>query len=165
MNRFSELFTLSNISFMLGLIGSVGTVWQILQSRRKINVSLHYFGYNYDSGIALAYIQFDNLSNTAISITDVALLVGEMVYPCEKVPATVVSFKRTIGKKTSESGYLWNVQLPLCLSGYGGSSGYFLFQIPKESAQPCPTHQTLLISPSRGSSFRVEPKPDRVYFP
>lgn len=164
LNSVKEIVTFENITFLLGLIGSVGTAWQVIQSRRKIRLSLPYFGYSAEKQLALAYIQFDNLSNSAVSITDVSIVINGITYPCNKLPTIVVSSDRKIGGKTVSSDSLYNMSLPVCLSGYGGSSGYFVFQIPLESVPPDSTHRTFLISTSRGSSFRVELKPDREYF-
>lgn len=159
-----EIITFANVSFMLGLIGSTGTAWQVLKSRRKLRVRLPYFGYNPEKKLALAYIQFDNLSNSAISITDVSIVIDGIEYPCNKLPITVAFSDRRIGGKPVSHNSLYNMVLPVCLSGYGGSSGYFVFQIPLESAPLDSTHRTFLISTNRGSSFRVELKPDREYF-
>ncbi len=164
LNSVKEIVTFENITFLLGLIGSVGTAWQVIQSRRKIRLSLPYFGYSAEKQLALAYIQFDNLSNSAVSITDVSIVINGITYPCNKLPTIVASSDRKIGGKTVSSDSLYNMSLPVCLSGYGGSSGYFVFQIPLESVPPDSTHRTFLISTSRGSSFRVELKPDREYF-
>lgn len=164
LNSVKEIVTFENITFLLGLIGSVGTAWQVIQSRRKIRLSLPYFGYSAEKQLALAYIQFDNLSNSAVSITDVSIVINGITYPCNKLPTIVASLDRKIGGKTISSDSLYNMSLPVCLSGYGGSSGYFVFQIPLESVPPDSTHRTFLISTSRGSSFRVELKPDREYF-
>nr|DAG18119.1 MAG TPA: hypothetical protein [Caudoviricetes sp.] len=164
LNSVKEIVTFENITFLLGLIGSVGTAWQVIQSRRKIRLSLPYFGYSAEKQLALAYIQFDNLSNSAVSITDVSIVINGITYPCNKLPTIVASLDRKIGGKTISSDILYNMSLPVCLSGYGGSSGYFVFQIPLESVPPDSTHRTFLISTSRGSSFRVELKPDREYF-
>lgn len=164
LNSVKEIVTFENITFLLGLIGSVGTAWQVIQSRRKIRLSLPYFGYSAEKQLALAYIQFDNLSNSAVSITDVSIVINGITYPCNKLPTIVVSSDRKIGGKTVSSDILYNMSLPVCLSGYGGSSGYFVFQIPLESVPPDSIRRTFLISTSRGSSFRVELKPDREYF-
>lgn len=164
LNSVEEIVTFENITFLLGLIGSVGTAWQVIQSRRKIRLSLPYFGYSAEKQLALAYIQFDNLSNSAVSITDVSIVINGITYPCNKLPTIVASSDRKIGGKTVSSDSLYNMSLPVCLSGYGGSSGYFVFQIPLESVPPDSTRRTFLISTSRGSSFRVELKPDREYF-
>ena len=164
LNSVKEIVTFENITFLLGLIGSVGTAWQVIQSRRKIRLSLPYFGYSAEKQLALAYIQFDNLSNSAVSITDVSIVINGITYTCNKLPTIVASLARKIGGKTISSDILYNMSLPVCLSGYCGSSGYFVFQIPLESVPPDSTHRTFLISTSRGSSFRVELKPDREYF-
>lgn len=158
------IITFENVSFILGLIGSAGTAWQLFQSRRNLHLSLPYFGYSPEKQLALAYIQFDNLSNSVISITDVSIVINGITYPCNKLPTIVASSDRKIGGKTVSSDSLYNMSLPVCLSGYGGSSGYFVFQIPLESVPPDSTRRTFLISTSRGSSFRVELKPDREYF-
>lgn len=163
MNTFFKFITIENISFLLGLIGSAGTAWQVLRSRRKLRVRLPFFGYNPEKELALAYIQFDNFSNSAISITDVSIVINGITYPCNKLPITVASSDRRIGEKLVSSSNLYNMTLPACLSGYGGSSGYFVFQIPSESVLLDSTHRTFLISTNRGSSFRVELKPDREY--
>ena len=91
LNSFKEIITFENITFLLGLIGSAGTAWQVIQSRRKIHLSLPYFGYSADRQLALAYIQFDNLSNSAISITDISIVINGITYPCDKLPTTVAS--------------------------------------------------------------------------
>ena len=99
LNSIKEIITLENITFLLGLIGSVGTAWQVIQSRRKIRLSLPYFGYSAEKQLALAYIQFDNLSNSAVSITDVSIVINGITYPCNKLPTTVASSEREIGGK------------------------------------------------------------------
>lgn len=164
LNSVKEIVTFENITFLLGLIGSVGTAWQVIQSRRKIRLSLPYFGYSAEKQLALAYIQFDNLSNSAVSITDVSIVINGITYPCNKLPTIVASSDRKIGGKTVSSDSLYNMSLPVCLSGYGGSSGYFVFQIPLVSVSPDSMRLTFLILTSHGSSFRVELKPDLEYF-
>lgn len=91
LNSVKEIVTFENITFLLGLIGSVGTAWQVIQSRRKIRLSLPYFGYSAEKQLALAYIQFDNLSNSAVSITDISIVINGNIYPCDKLPTIVAS--------------------------------------------------------------------------
>lgn len=139
-------------------------VYRELMSASSHGKYLPYFGYSTEKQLALAYIQFDNLSNSAVSITDVSIVINEIAYPCDKLPTTVASSERKIGRKIVSSSSLYNMSLPVCLSGYGGSSGYFVFQIPLESAPPASTRQMLLISTNRGSSFQAELKPEQESF-
>lgn len=151
---------IETISLLFDLIKSACATFE---SRRKIKTTLNYFGYNHNSGLALAYMQFDNLSSSDISVTDVSLLVDNKCYPCQKLPVNVVSKCRRIGNKEFSRSDIYNLPFPVYLPGFGGHSGYLLFQIPEESVPPASTPQKFLISTSRGSSFQAALKPDREY--
>lgn len=65
----NKMLTKGNITFAFALFGSIGTAWNILQSRRRLSVKLSYFGYNKEKCIALANMQFTNKSRLAVAKT------------------------------------------------------------------------------------------------
>lgn len=158
----NKLLSQSNITFALATFGSVGTVWNILQSRRKISLKLNYFGYNKQKRIALANIQIANKSRLPISVTDVRLKIGGNYYPCKKYPVLADSSKHEWGKNVSVKDF-YSLQFPLSMLALGGTGGYLVFDVPQEIDVPLSKPLTFSVSTNRGRPFEVQLLPDQVY--
>lgn len=160
----SMLLTMENITFVLATIGAVGTAIEVLKSRRNLSLKLHHFNFNKDKHLALAYIQIDNYSRLPISITDVHLVIDDVPYPCKKLPARVYFSDRKVGATIVSSQDFYNLPIPVHLSGLGGTSGFFLFEIPPEYEELPAKLQTFQVSANRGRAMKVILPPDREYF-
>lgn len=158
-----KLLSKENTTFALSVFGSIGTLWAIIQSRKNLDFKLHYFGYSKERKLALAYIQFVNKSRIPISITDVSLKIGGILYPCKKIPAIADTvLHRCFGTQSLDN--IYSIQFPISLSSLGGTSGYLIFDIPQEYDTPLPTPVKIAVSSNRGRTLEVELQPDQVYF-
>ncbi len=158
----NELFTQSNVTFFLATFGSIGTAWNILQSRRKISIKLNYFGYNKEKKIALANIQIANKSRLPVAVTDISVKISQNYFPCKKYPVLADSSKHEWGKNVSVTDF-YSVQFPMAMLALGGTGGYLVFDIPQEIDVPLSKPLTFSISTNRGRPFEVQLLPDRVY--
>ena len=158
----SHLFIKDNITFFFAVVGFIGTLATFIGSRKRLELKLHYFGTNSSKKIALAYIQFNNRSNRAILIMDVNLLIDGTPCPCRKMPTIANSVKHNWGKDDSVHDF-FVLQMPIQLSGFGGTSGYFVFDVPQEFEEHPSMPQTFQVSTNRGRTLEVSLLPDQEY--
>lgn len=145
---FENCFTFQNLSFVLGLIGSLGTAWSILQNRKKIKLVI--LRADFDSAQRyIIHMQFLNLSRLPIAISDVCLQLNGVLYPCEKEPYIVSSSThKRLGQVLIRDFY--TQPFPLQLGGLGGMSSYLAFELPPDTYINPSTPLTLQISSNRG---------------
>ena len=158
----NKMLAKGNITFAFALFGSIGTAWNILQSRRRLCVKLSYFGYNKEKCIALANMQFTNKSRLAVSITDVHVNINGNFYPCKKHPVLAGSTRHEWGGNVSVKDF-YSIQFPLSMLALGGTGGYIVFDIPQGVDIPLSMPMTFLISANRGRPFGTQLSPDQVY--
>lgn len=163
LNKLTSIFTIQNVSFLLSFIGTVGTALNVINSRKNLKLKLRFFKADKDKKLALAYIQFENKSNSSILITDVNLIINDVPYPCQKLPEVVQTTFRKIG---SENFYheIYNIPFPIQLSGLGGTSGYLLFEIPQYVEEKDRPNITFQVATNRGRSKKYLLCPDRECF-
>ena len=158
-----KIFTFQNISFALGFIGTVGTAINVINSRKNLKLKLRFFNSDSDKKLALAYIQFENKSNSSILITDVNLIIDDVPYPCQKLPEVVQTTLRKIGTETFYHE-IYNIPFPIQLSGLGGTSGYLLFEIPQYMEEKQYPYIMFQVATNRGRSKKYLLCPDRECF-
>lgn len=156
------LFTKENLTFALSVIGSVGTAINFFRSRKNLKLKLQYFGSSSDKQISLAYIQFENKSVSPILITDVCIIIGNVAYPCQKLPTVVQTTSRKIGKENFYHD-IYNLSFPIQIGGIGGTSGYLLFDIPGFELEVLQFPIILQVVTNRGQSKKYRLYPDREY--
>ena len=153
-----SIFTKENITFVLALIGSVGTntTWLFSYISNKRNISIRPIAYNSKNNIILFYLFFENRSRLPISITALSILLDGTCYPCRYQPEKVISHQRTVGGKVVNSQDYYNINFPVQLSSLGSSSGYVLFVIPPEVLIPDSKTVTFQVSSNRGNAFEMK---------
>ena len=152
--------TLQNLTFILGLIGSIGTATNVINSRKNLKLKLRFWGTNQNKKISLAYVQFENKSNSPILITDVDLVIGNSSYPCQKLPTIAETSMHKIGKELSIHDF-YNLPFPIQLVGLGGTSGYLVFDIPQCAELSLSNPVLLRVSTNRGRSKKYKLLPDQ----
>lgn len=153
-----KLFTMENISLLLGIIGSAGTAFTVLSSRKNLKLQLRYFNSSKSKNMALAFVQFNNNSMASILITDVHLVINKNLYPCTKLPVCV---QTNYQKKSNSTQEFYNLPMPIQLAGVGGASGYLLFDIPTSDLEYLQNPVVLQVSTNRGKSKKYKLYPDR----
>lgn len=163
LNELIKIFTFQNVSFALGFIGTVGTAINVINSRKNLKLKLRFFKADADKKLALAYIQFENKSNSSILITDVNLIIDDVPYPCQKLPEVAQTTFRKIGSETFYHE-IYNIPLPIQLSGLGGTSGYLLFEIPQYKEEKHHPQIMFQVATNRGRSKKYLLCPDQECF-
>ncbi len=145
-----QYITLTNMSFVLGLIGSAGTVWAIIQNRTKFDIRIA--EYSYKENKIVAYLIIQNKSRLPISIGKICVKIDNSYYPCVETPTRIRWDTYRSGKTITGQANYYNLDIPISLLGLMGTSGYILFELPPEIDILDPTTLTLQISPNRGSA-------------
>lgn len=152
---FSNILTLENISFVLGLIGTTGTAWSLVSSRKRLRVHISNMVYRTDLKTLVIVALFENRSNLPISITNVTLMAAEKELSFEPYPRCVSEYYHKKGSEIVDKKFLYNIAFPVSLSQLEAASGHLLLDISQEDFEKLPTHLTLKVYSSRG---RVQKK-------
>lgn len=94
--------TKENITFLLSVFGSLGTLYTLLAQRKNLSLSIQSYRYNNKS--LLMYVAFTNRSRLPISVLNVSILQDEVCYPCVYVPTVVCEHTRRSEKRLSATG-------------------------------------------------------------
>ena len=148
-----SFFTRENITLILAIFGSVGTLitWisKVVTSRKSVNVSL---GRIYEPDkIFCCFLVFENKSRLPICINSVSVVIDGIPFPCAIIPHVSYTVTRKSGSKVIGEREYPSLALPLNLGGLSGSSGFLDFDIPQEYLQKISTPLTLQVSTNRGN--------------
>lgn len=157
-------FTKENITFILALIGSLGTIvnWLRLFIVNNKNFNIRPVAYRSKDNITLFYLLFENKSRMPISITELSVQINGVYYPCRYLPEIVTSSHRTIGKEIVSSHDYFNIAFPVQLGALGATSGYVLFILPKDIQMPDSKTLTFLVTSNRGKAVEKIISVDQV---
>lgn len=147
-----ELLTRENITLILAIFGSVGTVisWilHVITSRKAVAISL---GRIYEPSTSLScFLLFENKSRLPISITSIAVLIDDIPFPCVAFPHAAFKIIEKKGNIVTYRKELQAVSMPLNLAPLCSASGFLDFDIPPEYLQKLSTPLILQVSTNRG---------------
>lgn len=148
------VFTFENISFALGLIGTAGTAWQVLKSRKSIDLFIANYGERTvnDKTYLIIHTLFSNKSNAGISIFDVSIKINGIYYPCAKEPQLAVSSAhQRLGQTLVQDFY--SPAFPLQMAGLGGTYAYLVFELEKDIHPDFSKPLILRVSTNRGKAI------------
>lgn len=153
-----DYFTKENITSILALIGSIGTIagWVYAFITTRKNIGIRVVAYSIKGSNILLYLSFENKSRLTISITDLAIKIGEFYHPCRHVPQRVVSTQRYTGSQLVSSVDYYNIQMPIELGSLGSTSGYVLFVLPKGHRISDTNVLTFQVSSNRGRAIEMK---------
>lgn len=153
MNDLFKLFTKDNITFVLAIIGSLGTIFSVIAQRKNISLSIE--SYSFKNRTLLMYVAFTNRSRLPISILNISIVQNKICYPCVYMPTAVVEYTRRSGKELLGYREELSIQFPISLSSLAGSSGYLYFDKLPQNYPDAPTAVTLEVSTNRGRAKRM----------
>ena len=149
--------TKENITFLLGVFGSIGTFYalvsRIFLNRVKVELSIIEFVPAKDS--VVLYVMFINKSHLPISIINVKLWNRSMIYECVKSPHIVRIDTRTSKNTVIYKEATYNIPFPINLPSLSGTSGYLYFQIPQGNFQLAPKSLTVEVNTNRHRKFQT----------
>lgn len=145
----AKFLTFQNISFILGLIGSAGTVFNILNSRKRLICSVSKSVYRTDIQTLVLVVCFENRSRLPISVTNMTIDINGTEQDFEEYPRCVSYYRKQVGNETIDRNILYNLNFPVSLSQFGAVSGYLLFDISQEDFEKLPTQMNLKVHSTR----------------
>lgn len=154
LNSFKEIITFENITFLLGLIGSAGTAWQVIKSRKNIDLFIVDYAEKTVNGKTCLIIHtlFSNKSNAGVSIFDVSVKINDIYYPCTKEPQLAVSnAHQRLGQVLIQDFY--SPFFPLQMAGLGGTYAYLTFELEKGIHPDFSKPLILRVSTNRGKAI------------
>lgn len=159
MDVFLSLFTKANITLLLSIIGTIGTVStfviSFLNKRKRLRISFSDIIYRNDLKTLIVGTTFENKSQLPIAITKIFLLYNGVQHSCIPYPRCVSTYAHKIGKDTVDRINTYNMNLPIDINQLSAKSGYFLFDIPEEDVQTLRTGAFLLVHSTRGKVMRI----------
>lgn len=142
---------MEKLSFILGLIGSIGTAYTVLMTLywNRIDIDFYISDSSISAESVILYMVFTNKSRLPISITDVRIWNKGIPYSCLKEPVTVrVNTSRTKGTVMYKEP-IKSVPFPINLPCLSGTSCYLYFQIPQGNFQCVSNSLTVELSTNR----------------
>lgn len=150
----AEFFTKENITFILGLIGSLGTAVTFIKSliNNRTNFSIKAVTFETAEKGILTYLMFINNSHKPITITSLSICVNGIFYPAILTPEEVRRTINTIGKEIVGAHYEYSTSFPIALTGEYSTSGYIFFPLPKGISVPSAKMFSLKVCTNRGTA-------------
>ena len=159
-SNLKSIFTRDNVTFVLALMGAIGSFCTFIMQRKKIRITIQRFGYK--DGILLMYLSYVNLSHLSVSITNVNLIFEGVSYPCAYEPTLAQTYTHKIGKEIVTRRDDFTTALPLNLSALAGSSGYIYFGNLPGNFLEHPDTIELEVGTNRGRAIKMKLKvPDK----
>lgn len=152
--RILTFFTKENISFLLGVFGSFGTLYTLFAQRKNISLSIQ--SYSYKNKSLLMFVSFTNRSRLPISILNISVIQDNVCYPCVYIPTVVCEHTRRSGKEIISHREEFSVRFPISLASLAGSSGYLYFDKLPENYPDDAKTLTVQVSTNRGRAKKMK---------
>ncbi len=146
---------MDKLTFVLALIGSLGTAYSIIMTFywHRVSIECNIIEYCPSKDALIAYMFFTNHSRLPISITNICLWNNDVLYNCVHTPEIVQFVSRTSGKQTYQEAIL-SSPLPINLPSLSGTSGYVYFLFPQENFEVSSKSLTVELSTNRHLTLR-----------
>lgn len=154
MQFFQSLFTHNNITFLLAVLGSIGTLTSairiLIQNHKRIKVTI--LAYHNDCNLHIFYLLLENKSNLPISINQIFLISDDCRCRCVLLPK--VKFKVNLSRNNviAHSTEYCSESFPVNLASISSRASFVLFE----------PHESLQIDPSKAVTFEVHTNRGRV---
>lgn len=132
---FSEIFTYSNITFAIAILGALLSVYNftkdIVQNRFKIHIAFRSYSpcpirFNHKS--FRFFMSIENRSHTALSVSRMQLKHKDKVYDFSDVPERVYIWEHKKGETVVDRICVDSVPLPQYIPGMGVVGSYFMVE-------------------------------------
>lgn len=146
---------MDKLTFVLALIGSLGTAYSIIMTFywHRVSIECNIIEYCPSKDALIAYMFFTNHSRLPISITNICLWNNDVLYNCVHTPEIVQFVSRTSGKQTYQEA-IHSSPLPINLPSLSGTSGYVYFLFPQENFEVSSKSLTVELSTNRHLTLR-----------
>lgn len=147
-----EFFTKENITFLLGLIGTIGTAITFInaQIKKRTNFSIKVARFSIGEKGILAYLMFLNNSHSPVTITSVSICINNVYYPAVLTPQEVCHTVHRSKNEIVDTHSEYSIVFPIALSGQFATSGYVYFPLPQGTFVPSTRIFSLKVCTSNG---------------
>lgn len=147
---------MDKFTFILALIGSLGTAYSVIMNFywHRISINCNIAEYCPSKNALVVYMSFTNHSRLPISISDISLWCGDVLYSCIHTPEVVKTISRTINNKQTFQQPIFSAPLPINVPSLSGTSGYVYFQFPQGNFQVDAKSLTVELSTNRHLTLR-----------
>lgn len=132
---FSEIFTYSNITFAIAILGALLSVYNftkdIVQNRFKMHIAFRSYSpcpKRFDHKSFKFLMSIENRSHTALSISRILLKYKDKVYDFECLPQRVYTWEEKSGGVVVDRMRIDSVPLPQYIPGMGVVGSYFMVE-------------------------------------
>lgn len=152
--------TKDDITFILAVIGSLGTIFSLVSSflvmRKNLRVTVSNAVYRKEFHILMISLTFENRSRLPIAITSVKVfsLNGEL--PVEKYPRCVNEYTHRHGKEVVDRKFQYNLEFPVDIAQLGAVSGSILLEISPKEFESLPTPLIVQVHSTRGRVQKIK---------
>lgn len=147
---------MQTFSFILALIGSLGTAYSVIMTFywNRISIDFSIVEYVPTKDSLIVYMSFTNNSRLPISITDICVWDNDILYSCVHTPEIVKTFDRKLNNEHVYQEAIHSEPLPINLPSLSGTSGYVYFLFPQETFQVDAKSLTVELNTNRHAKLR-----------
>ena len=147
---------MGKLTFILALIGSLGTAYSVIMTFywHRVSIDCNIIEYCPTKDALIAYMSFINHSRLPISITDICIWNDGVLYNCVPTPEIVKFIDRKSNNEQFYKEAIHSAPLPINLPSLSGTSGYVYFLFPQENFQVSSKSLTVELSTNRHLTLR-----------
>lgn len=151
-----DRFSRENITLLLAIIGSVGTIsnWIFYWITTRKNITISIVGHFWHSNCLLIYAHITNNSRLTIALNDISFVLNTKTISCSPIPTKVFEKVYKRGNEIVDKQTDYSFQMPITLHPLCGTSGYLYFPFEEESVVPAPSSLTFVIHTNRGKVIK-----------
>ena len=158
----SQFFTKANITLLLSIIGSFGTLIALYTKRKNLKIQVSNVAYKKAQKQMLLDITFENRSQLPIAITDVHVFLNNHELTVEKYPLCVEEYSHLHGKEVVDRKFLYNLEFPIAIQQLGASAGKMLLEFSPEELEHPSTPLPLQVHSTRGKVQQIPLPCDQI---
>ena len=149
---------MNKITFILALIGSLGTAYSVIMTFywHRVSIDCSIAEYCPTKDALVVYMSFTNYSRLPISITNISIWNDCILYSCVHTPEVVKVVSRTHGNEEVYNHPIFSSPLPINIPSLSGTSGYVYFLFPQENWKADTKFLTVELSTNRHLTLRMK---------
>lgn len=148
----------SNVSFILGLIGSLWAAIDVCLTifRSRVRIGIKIVAYHPSGDCLFVFVSITNRSHLAVSVSEISAKIDGEDVPCSLYPYVVCYRKLPGNLGRGQSEPVRSLAFPLNLTPLGGVAGYLYFRTSRPIAQPLSKRLSLSTHTNRRGRVKVE---------
>lgn len=152
--------TKDDITFILAVIGSLGTIFSLVSSflvmRKNLRITISNAVYKKEFHILMVSLTFENRSRLPIAITSIKVFSWGSELPIETYPRCVNEYTHRHGREVVDRKFLYNLELPVDIAQLGAASGSILLEIFPKEFESLSTPLTVQVHSTRGRVQKIK---------